>query len=157
VIREITGRGVAVRRLRVVSEPVTDYIRFEHATTGSNIDAGEQVRWLPRRRTADLLLPGCDCWVFDGRRVLLSYFHSELLREIHARLLVSAEAGRDRYSVGYSPPRLTTARRLWVGNAPSCEDHEPVRRLVREHRTADRLPGGLRCRSCTSPIKVISY
>ena len=48
------------------------YIRFEHATTGSNIDAGEQVRWLPRRRAADLLLPGCDCWVFDGRRVLFN-------------------------------------------------------------------------------------
>lgn len=73
-IREITGRGVAVRRLRVVSEPVTDYIRFEHATTDSNIDAGEEVRWLPRRQAADLLLPGCDCWVFDGRRVLFNFF-----------------------------------------------------------------------------------
>lgn len=74
LIREITGRGVAVRRLRVISEPVTDYIRFEHATTESNIDAGEQVRWLPRRQAADLLLPGCDCWVFDGRRVLFNFF-----------------------------------------------------------------------------------
>ena len=74
VIREITARGVTVRRLRVVSEPVTDYIRFEHATTGSNIDAGEQVRWLPRRQAADLLLPGCDCWVFDGLRVLFNFF-----------------------------------------------------------------------------------
>jgi hypothetical protein len=63
-----------VRRLRVVSEPVTDYIRFEHATTGSNIGAGKQVRWLPRRQAADLLLPGCDCWVFDGRRVLFNLF-----------------------------------------------------------------------------------
>ena len=73
-IREITGRGVGVRRLRVVSEPVTDYIRFEHATTDSNIDAGEEVRWLPRRQAADLLLPGCDCWVFDSRRVLFNFF-----------------------------------------------------------------------------------
>ena len=48
LIREVTGRGVPVRRARVVSEPVTDYIRFEHATTDSNVAAGEQVRWLPR-------------------------------------------------------------------------------------------------------------
>jgi hypothetical protein len=73
-IKDVIGRGVAVRRLRVVSEPVTDYIRFEHATTGSNIDAGEEVRWLPRRQAADLLLPGCDCWVFDGRQVLFNFF-----------------------------------------------------------------------------------
>jgi hypothetical protein len=74
VIRGIIGRGVAVRRLRVISEPVTDYIRFEHATTESNIGVGEQVRWLPRRQAADLLLPGCDCWVFDSRRVLFNFF-----------------------------------------------------------------------------------
>ena len=74
LIRTVTGRGVAVRRLRVVSEPVSDYIRFEHATTDSNIAAGEQVRWLPRRLAAELLLPGCDCWIFDGRKVLFNLF-----------------------------------------------------------------------------------
>lgn len=74
LIRSVTGRGVTVRRLRVVSEPVSDYIRFEHATTDSNIAAGEQVRWLPRRLAADLLLPGCDCWVFDSRTVLFNLF-----------------------------------------------------------------------------------
>jgi len=73
-IRKVISRGVAVRRLRVVSEPVTDYIRFEYDTTRSNIDAGEQVRWLSRRRAAHLLLPGNDCWVFDNRRVLFNYF-----------------------------------------------------------------------------------
>ena len=36
--------------------------------------AGEQVRWLPRRESSDLLLPGNDCWVFDNQRVQFNYF-----------------------------------------------------------------------------------
>jgi len=43
----MTERGVQIRRVRIVSEPVTDYIMFEHATTGSNVAAREDVCWLP--------------------------------------------------------------------------------------------------------------
>jgi len=75
LVGEHTARGVAFRRARIVSEPVTDYIRFEHAVTaGLNIAAGEQVRWLPRRRASDLCLPGNDFWVFDGRLVRFGHF-----------------------------------------------------------------------------------
>ncbi|SER05030.1 hypothetical protein SAMN04487983_1010212 [Streptomyces sp. yr375] len=74
LMRETTGRGVAVRRARIVSEPVTDYIRFEHHVTAGNIAAGEQVRWLPRRRASDLALPGNDFWLFDDSLVVLLHF-----------------------------------------------------------------------------------
>jgi hypothetical protein len=74
LIHEVTGRGVRVRRARIVSEPVSDYIRFEHATTASNVDAGEEVRWLPRRAASDLTLPGNDFWVFDDRLVQFNHF-----------------------------------------------------------------------------------
>src|SRR5581483_7992998 len=60
LVRELTARGVAVRRARIVSEPVTDYIRWEHAITPANLAAGERVSWLPRHRAADLALPGAD-------------------------------------------------------------------------------------------------
>jgi len=44
LVRTHTGRGVRIRRIRVVSEPVTDFIRFEYETTsGLNIAAGEDV------------------------------------------------------------------------------------------------------------------
>jgi hypothetical protein len=50
-IRATVDRGVLVRRARIVSEPVSDYIGFEYdVTAGLNIAAGEQVRWLPRRQ-----------------------------------------------------------------------------------------------------------
>jgi hypothetical protein len=40
-VREHTARGVQFRRARIVSEPLSDYIRFEHAATaGLNVAAG---------------------------------------------------------------------------------------------------------------------
>ena len=74
VVRDATARGVVVRRARIVSEPVSDYVRYEYDGTFANIAAGEQVRWLPRRRTKDLALPGVDFWVFDDTTVLHHHF-----------------------------------------------------------------------------------
>jgi hypothetical protein len=75
LMRATITRGVQVRRARVVSEPVTDFIRYEYdLTAGLNIDAGELVRWLPRRRASDLCIPGNDFWVFDNRLVRFGYF-----------------------------------------------------------------------------------
>lgn len=70
MISEAVGRGVRVRRLRVVSEPLTEYVRWEYELTGGlNIAAGEEVRWLPRRLAAGLLLPAHDYWMFDERLI----------------------------------------------------------------------------------------
>ncbi|NKI40829.1 DUF6879 family protein [Streptomyces physcomitrii] len=68
------ARGVTVRRARIVSEPVSDYIRYEHASTSVNLHAGEEVRWLPRHRAADLALPGADFWLFDEQLVRWGFF-----------------------------------------------------------------------------------
>ncbi|MBT2676847.1 hypothetical protein J7E95_39900 [Streptomyces sp. ISL-14] len=74
LIRRTVARGVVVRRARIVSEPVSDYIRYEHAGTQVNIDAGEQVRWLPRRQASDIALPGNDFWLLDGRLIRWNHF-----------------------------------------------------------------------------------
>ncbi|MGO8892505.1 MAG: DUF6879 family protein, partial [Streptosporangiaceae bacterium] len=67
LIRATVARGVSVRRIRLVSEPVTDYVRFEYDVTAAhNLAAGEQVRWLPRHAAAGLLVPCSDFWVLDG-------------------------------------------------------------------------------------------
>ena len=69
------ARGVAIRRARIVSEPVTDYIRFEYDVTAAhNVAAGEQVRWLPWHQAPALLVPVCDFWVFDDRVVVWNHF-----------------------------------------------------------------------------------
>jgi hypothetical protein len=74
VIQATVARGVVVRRARIVSEPVSEYIRYEHSATFTNIAAGEQVRWLPRRRASDIALPGNDFWLFDGQLVRWNHF-----------------------------------------------------------------------------------
>jgi hypothetical protein len=56
------------------SEPVTEYIRFEYDISFTNIVAGEQGRWLPRRRTSGIALPGNDFWLLDGARVQFNHF-----------------------------------------------------------------------------------
>nr|WP_211245923.1 DUF6879 family protein [Actinomadura oligospora] len=72
------NRAVDVRRVRIVSEPVSDYIRWEHSITADhNIAIGEDVRWLPRSQTSTLALPGNPFWIFDGRVVRFSVFDGE--------------------------------------------------------------------------------
>ncbi|MBB5117678.1 hypothetical protein AF335_03945 [Streptomyces eurocidicus] len=73
-IAQAVRRGVAIRRARVVSEPVSEYIRWEHYATHSNVAAGEEVRWLPRRLASGLLLPPNDYWVFDDRLARIHHF-----------------------------------------------------------------------------------
>lgn len=68
-------RGVTVRRARVVSEPITEFIRHEYEVSSRmNIPAGELVRWLPRRQALDLVLPANDFWVLDDQVVRFGYF-----------------------------------------------------------------------------------
>jgi hypothetical protein len=74
LISATVARGVTVRRARIVSEPVSEYIRYEHSGTFTNIAAGEQVRWLPRRQASTLALPGNDFWLLDGARVRWNHF-----------------------------------------------------------------------------------
>jgi len=76
--RAAVSRGVSMRRVRVVSMPVTQYISFEHAITNQvNISAGEVVRWLPRQYASSILLPGNDVWVFDDRVVQFYHFSGD--------------------------------------------------------------------------------
>lgn len=77
LIQETVARGVAVRRARIVSEPVSEYTRFLYDGTFTNIAAGEQVRWLPRRRASDIALPGNDFWLIDGRLIRWNHFTGE--------------------------------------------------------------------------------
>jgi hypothetical protein len=76
-IADAVTRGVKIRRARVVSEPVTAYIRWEHYVTRANLEAGEHVRWLPRRRASDMLLPGNDFWIFDDRVIRVHHFSGD--------------------------------------------------------------------------------
>ncbi|GAA3754687.1 DUF6879 family protein [Salinactinospora qingdaonensis] len=78
--RNITERckeGATWQRVRVVSEPLSDYITWEHAVTRFNIEAGEDIRWLPRHHPAVARLPAFDFWLFDSRWSCILHFDED--------------------------------------------------------------------------------
>lgn len=77
LVADTVARGVLIRRARIVSEPVSEYIRWEHYVTRANVTAGEDVRWLPRRTTTDLALPGNDFWLFDASVLRVHHFSGD--------------------------------------------------------------------------------
>jgi hypothetical protein len=74
LVQETVNRGVVIRRARIVSEPVSEYTRFLYDGTFTNVAAGEQVRWLPRRGASDIALPGNDFWLFDDQVIHWNHF-----------------------------------------------------------------------------------
>ncbi|MFI6956474.1 DUF6879 family protein [Nocardia sp. NPDC050408] len=73
-VREVTGRGVAINRARVVTEPHTDYTRFAKAVARFNADAGENVRYLPRHQIGTEDLTEDDWWLFDDTVLAYTVF-----------------------------------------------------------------------------------
>ena len=69
--------GKVWQRVRVVSEPLSDYITWEHAVTCFNLEAGEDIRWLPRRHPAVKDLPELDFWLFDGTWICVLHFDDD--------------------------------------------------------------------------------
>lgn len=79
-IRNATQAGKTVRRVRVISEPITDYIRWEHASTELNLEIGEEIRWLPRHLLpGEIVFPvaGHDWWLFDDRLITVGHFRED--------------------------------------------------------------------------------
>jgi hypothetical protein len=75
LVTSALARGVQWRRLRVVPEPLTEYLRWEHHLAGHvNVGVGEELRWLSARNASDLLLPVNDLWCFDRRTVQFQHF-----------------------------------------------------------------------------------
>ncbi|WP_433825574.1 DUF6879 family protein [Actinoplanes sp. CA-015351] len=74
LVRQTTGSGRTVRRLRVVTEPHGDYTRWLLSISHLNADAGEVIRWLPRAELNGLPIAADDYWIFDDRRVVFTLF-----------------------------------------------------------------------------------
>jgi hypothetical protein len=77
IVREAAGAGKSMTRVRVVTVPHTDYVRWGLTVAPLNIGAGEDIRWLPRHQAADIDFPADDYWLFDDRRVVFTVFHPD--------------------------------------------------------------------------------
>ncbi len=60
--------GAQMERVRVVSEPWSDYTRLGLHLSRLNVAAGEDIRYLARTRADKLGLPEFDYWLIDGDR-----------------------------------------------------------------------------------------
>lgn len=69
-VRHFRATGRWVGRVRVLQQPLTDYLRYEFAVYSHTVRAGEDVRILDVSGQIDLGLPSCDFWLFDEARVV---------------------------------------------------------------------------------------
>lgn len=76
LIREVTTAGTDIQRVRVVTKPHTDYIRFAASLTPGNLEAGEDIRWLPRDQAPEDL-PDDDWWLIDDQLVAWTVFEHD--------------------------------------------------------------------------------
>jgi hypothetical protein len=75
MLRGHRAAGRTCRRARVVSEPLSDYQRWILSHADRFVDAGEDIRYVPRPRLATTPLPGSgDFYVFDDELVLFLHY-----------------------------------------------------------------------------------
>jgi hypothetical protein len=80
LMRRVTGGGRTVRRVRVVTEPHSRYVTWEHSLTHHNLEVGEDIRWLPRHTLpAGIAFPlaGNDWWLYDERLLAVGHFDAD--------------------------------------------------------------------------------
>jgi hypothetical protein len=68
--------GKVFRRACIVSEPIADYQKWALNYTPLFVEAGEDIRWVPRNRVSTVALPGNDFWLFDDEVVIFIIFAS---------------------------------------------------------------------------------
>ncbi|MCF3107109.1 hypothetical protein IPZ58_37000 [Streptomyces roseoverticillatus] len=80
LMESVTGAGKTVRRVRVVTEPHSRYVGWEHSLTRLNLEMGEDIRWLPRHRLPEGItfpVDGNDWWLFDERLLAVGHFDTD--------------------------------------------------------------------------------
>ncbi|WP_373889258.1 DUF6879 family protein [Nocardia sp. XZ_19_369] len=109
-VQETTARGVTLRRVRVVTVPHTDYHRWLLKLAALNVEAGEDIRYIPRHSAGEV--PSDDWWIFDNERVAFNLADGE------GRAVGGAAATKDPWIVSYC---RSAKDRLWPLATPFDE------------------------------------
>nr|BFE38577.1 hypothetical protein GCM10010200_108280 [Actinomadura rugatobispora] len=64
--------GMSLRRVKVVSEPLSEYQRFAFECSTRAVDPREELRWAPRRLVSGILMPGNDFFLLDDEMVIFN-------------------------------------------------------------------------------------
>ncbi|WP_067571485.1 DUF6879 family protein [Nocardia acidivorans] len=109
LMTETVNRGLSVSRVRVVTEPHSDYQRWLLSVTGFNVEAGEDIRYVPKNLAGTV--PPDDWWLMDGERVVYNLTDPT---GIPAGLAVTEDPGIVAYCQG-------VRQRLWKLAIPYAE------------------------------------
>lgn len=108
LIRETTGRGVAVQRARIVTRPHTLYTRYLLSLAKHNVAAGEDIRYMSRADADPADAASEDFWVLDDDRVAFSVFDNSgqwigATLTADAAIVAHARSVRDRVWAAATP------------------------------------------------------
>jgi hypothetical protein len=67
--------GRVWQRVRIVSVPLSDYTRYGIQVGRLSVQAGEDIRYLPRAAAASLNLAPFDAWLFDDQTLVRLHFN----------------------------------------------------------------------------------
>jgi hypothetical protein len=60
-----------------VSEPLSDYQRWSNSIAGPMVEAGEDIRWVPRRLVSAIGIAGNDFYLFDDRLIVFLIYSGD--------------------------------------------------------------------------------
>ena len=141
-----TAAGRLIERVRIVSEPLTEYTRFELAAYSDNIAAGEKIGIIPRAALtdADQGWASEDFWILDEKLVvLLSYddtgrfLGAQQPKDIRSYLRSSSERSASRSTSMPSSPSSNLGSSPLVAYADAKQDL-PEGNLLTRSRAAER-------------------
>lgn len=114
-VRAGVAAGKTYRRASVVSEPLSDYQRFCVEANAVKVEAGEDIRIVPRRLLSSVSLPGNDFWLLDATVAIFGIF--------------SGDDERTDIQRSDDPAVVELCRSafeaVWAIGVPQCE-YEPV-------------------------------
>ncbi|MGV9680050.1 DUF6879 family protein [Nocardia sp. NPDC003482] len=109
-VQEQSARGVTIRRVRVLTVPHTDYHDWLLTLAALNVEAGEDIRYLPRHDAGET--PRDDWWLLDNETVAYP------LADREGRAVGGVGVTTDPHIVAYC---RTERDRLWSEATPYVE------------------------------------
>ncbi|MGH3517015.1 MAG: DUF6879 family protein [Haloechinothrix sp.] len=73
-VRGFCAEGRTFERVRMVTQPPTEYLRWQFSLTGLNVEAGEDIRWLSEADAKTFGAPTFDYYLLDDDLVVVMQF-----------------------------------------------------------------------------------
>ncbi|NGO69052.1 DUF6879 family protein [Streptomyces boncukensis] len=109
-VRAFRDTGRTIGRVHVLTQPLTDYLRYEMAVYAFTSQAGEDIRILDLTHQENPGLPRQDFWLFDDSKVVLMHYDA-----------VGTQTSRKLYEGDPAP--YVAARKLAVSASVPFEEY----------------------------------